>query len=192
MADEPQRESPAEGPGAQIAAEEKIAQLEQQLRAKTEEAAANSDRHLRAVADGENLKKRMQREKAEVIRLAKEALLRDILPILDNLERAVEHAELGGNGASVVEGVQLTIRLFRDVLERYGVRAISVEMGSNFDPTIHEAVALDPGADFPPNTVIRQQQKGYQLNDRLLRPAQVAVSGAAVKKSESPSGESDD
>ena len=192
MADEPQRESPAEGPGAQKAAEEKIAQLEQQLRAKTEEAAANLDRHLRAVADGENLKKRTQREKAEVIRLANEALLRDILPILDNLELAVEHAELGGNGASVVEGVQLTIRLFRDVLERYGVRAIEAAMGSSFDPTIHEAVALEPDADLPPNTVIRLQQKGYRLHDRLLRPARVAVSGAAAKGSESPSEESED
>lgn len=191
MADEPQRESPAEGPGAQKAAEEKIAQLEQQLRAKTEEAAANFDRHLRAVADGENLKKRTQREKAEVIRFANEALLRDILPILDNLERAVEHAELGGNGASVVEGVQLTIRLFSDVLERYGVRAISAAVGCSFDPTIHEAVALEPDAGLPPNTVIRQQQKGYQLHDRLLRPARVAVSGAA-KGSENSSEESED
>ncbi len=183
MADAPQREVCPEEAAAQKAAEEKIAELEEQLRAKTEEAAANFDRYLRTLADGENLKKRTLREKAEAIRLANEALLRDILPVLDNLERAVEHAELGDN---VVEGIQLTIRLFRDLLERYGVREIAVPTGCSFNPTLHEAVALEHREELPPNTVIRQQQKGYQLNDRLLRPARVAVSRPAKGPGGSP------
>lgn len=187
MSDAPKREAPPEGleppkvaeeqKTAAEGAEAKIAQLEAELRTKAEEAAANFDRYLRAVADGDNLRKRMLREKAEALRLANEMLLRDLLPILDNLERAVEHSELGGNGASIVGGVQLTVRMFHDLLERHGIREVPASAGTVFDPAIHEAVVLDPNSEKPPNTVIRQEQKGYQLRDRLLRPARVAVSG---------------
>ena len=95
--------------------EERIAQLEEELRLMSEEAAASNDRHLRAVAEAENFRKRLQKDKGDAIRYANEALLRDLLHVVDNLELAIEHAELGGNGKSVREGVELTLRLFRDV-----------------------------------------------------------------------------
>lgn len=185
MTDETEREAGScagtDAPGRKeadgAAAEAKIADLEEQLRRKAEEAATNYDRYLREVAESENLKKRLQREKSEAIRFANESLIRDVLGIVDNLDRAIEHAVLGGNGQSVVEGVQLTLRLFRDVLERYGVKEIEVAAGARFDPAIHEAADVESGTGQPANTVIRQQAKGYRLHDRLLRAAQVVVAG---------------
>lgn len=170
------------------AADAKIATLEDELRAKSGEAAANFDRYVRAVADGENLKKRLQREKAEAIRFANEALLRDLVPIIDNLERAIEHAGLGGNGKSVVEGVELTLRMFRDVLERHGVREVTATGGTAFDPSVHEAADARASSEHPPNTVIQQREKGYLYHDRLLRPAKVVVA-LAPAKDEGNSGE---
>jgi molecular chaperone GrpE len=155
--------------------DERIAKLEEDVRRKSEEAAVNLDRYLRAVADGENFKKRMQREKSESIRFANETLLRDLLQVIDSLELAVEHADMGGNGKSVVEGVQLTLRLFRDVLERHGVKEIGDPTGAQFDPSTQEAAEIQADEGVAPNTVIRTRTKGYRYNDRLLRPSRVVV-----------------
>lgn len=158
----------------------RVAELEEELRGKSEEAAASYDRYLRAVADGENFKKRLQREKGEAIRFANENLLRDLLQVVDSLDLAVEHSEPGDDGKSVVEGVQLTLRLFRDVLERFGVKEINDPTGSVFDPSTQEASAVEFSDAVPPNTVIRWQAKGYLYNERLLRPARVIVAGAPI------------
>jgi molecular chaperone GrpE len=155
--------------------EARIAKLEEDVRRKSEEAAVNLDRYLRAVADGENFKKRMQREKSESIRFANETLLRDLLQVVDSLELAVEHADMGGNGKSVVEGVQLTLRLFRDVLERHGVKEIGDPTGGVFDPSTQEAAEIQAKDGVAPNTVIKTRSKGYRYNDRLLRPSRVVV-----------------
>jgi len=149
--------------------------VEEELRRKTEEAAANLDRYLRTVADGENLKKRLQRDKAEAIRFANEGLARDLLQVIDSLELALEHSGLGGDGQSVVEGIQLTLRLFRDVLERHGIKEMADPTGAAFDPSTQEAAAVEVSAGAAPNTVIRRQLKGYLYHDRLLRPARVVV-----------------
>ena len=149
--------------------------VEEELRRKTEEAAANLDRYLRAVADGENLKKRLQRDKAEAIRFANEGFARDLLQVIDSLELALEHADPGGNGLAIVEGVELTLRLFRDVLERHGIKEIGDPTGGAFDPSTQEAAEVDANAEALPNTVIRCRSKGYLYNDRLLRPARVVV-----------------
>ena len=162
----------AEGPET---LEQRVAALEEELRRKTEEVARNQDLYLRERAEAENFKKRLQRDKAEAIRFGNESLIRDILPIVDNLELAVEHANLGGNGQSVVEGVEMVLRLFRDVLERFGVTAVTAAEGTPFDANVHEAIGQEPSTSNPPNTVIRQQLKGYRLNDRLLRAARVIV-----------------
>jgi len=172
--DEPRAGAPSEAPSA----EARIAELEELLRQKSEEAAANFDRYLRAVADAENLRKRVQREKMEAIRFANETVLRDLLPIVDNLETALEHAGLGGNGKSVVEGVQLILRLFRDLLERHGVKELGDPTGGSFDPETQEAADVQASEKVKPNTVIRQQMKGYRYHDRLLRPARVVVAGS--------------
>ena len=167
------------GPGS---ADDRVSKLEDDLRRKSEEAAANQDRYLRAVADGENFKKRLQREKSEGIRYANESLLRDLLQVIDNLELALEHSSDGGNGKSVVEGIQLTLRLFRDILERHGVKEIDDPTGRAFDPATQEAAEVKPAGSLPPNTVIRTQAKGYRYNDRLLRPARVVVTGGPGEK----------
>ncbi|MEA2624998.1 MAG: molecular chaperone GrpE [Candidatus Binatota bacterium] len=153
----------------------KIAELEALLREKEGEAKTNQERYLRELAESENFKKRLQREKVDSIRFANENILRDLIPIVDNLERAVEHADLGGDGKSLVEGVAMTLRLFRDVLERFGVKELNVEPGTTFDPRVHEASEIASRPDLPANAVVAQRSKGYLLNDRLLRPAQVVV-----------------
>jgi molecular chaperone GrpE len=186
MADEKEKDdlaearSPApENDGGARPADDRLSKLEDDLRRKSEEAATNLDRYLRAVADSENFKKRLQREKSDAIRFANEGLLRELLQVVDSLERALEHSSLGGNGQSVVEGIQLTLRLFRDVLDRQGVKEIEDPTGSAFDPATQEAAEVKPGGTLPPNTVIQTQTKGYRYNDRLLRPARVVVTGGS-------------
>jgi molecular chaperone GrpE len=152
-----------------------IERLREQLAQKETEAAANLDRYLRERAELENVKKRLQREKTEAVRFACEALVRDLLPIIDNLERAVEHAEGGGNGQPLVEGVRLVLKGALDVLERNGVRRIEAK-GERFDPSRHEALAQVPDPGREPNEVVEQFLPGYQMHERLLRPAQVSVS----------------
>lgn len=155
--------------------EETVERLERELAAKTDEAARNYDRFLRERADLENVKKRLQRDKAEALRFANESLVRDLLPAIDNLERAVEHAEAGSNGEPLVDGVRLVLQSAMDVLERYGVRRVDA-VGQTFDPNRHEAITRILDAKHEPNRVVHQFLPGYFLHDRLLRPAQVGVS----------------
>lgn len=158
-----------------VAGEGEVERLRDELAAKSEEAARNHDLYLRERAEIENVKKRLQRDKADAIRFANESLLRDLLPVLDNLERAVGHAAAGGNGQPLVQGVQLVLKAALDVLERHGVRRVEAE-GRPFDPSVHEAVARVADPEREPNQVVEQFLPGYRLHDRLLRAAQVSVS----------------
>lgn len=147
--------------------------LRQQLRLKEEEAKNNYDRLIRQTAEVENFKKRALRDKEEAIRYANETLVKELLPIIDNLERAISHAR-GGNGASLVEGVEMILKGLFDALGKYGVSQISA-IGQPFDPQLHEAMAQVETDTDAPNTVLEEHQKGYLLKDRLLRPALVTV-----------------
>ena len=158
--------------------------LRQQLGAKEDEARTTYERLLRQAAELENFKKRSIREREESIRFANETLIRDLLPIIDNLERAVAHAQGGGNGRPLVEGVEMVIRGLLDVLNKYGVTQIQA-MGQPFDPVKHEAMAQVESADHEPNTVVEEHHKGYLLHSRLLRPALVSVSKQAKKNGQS-------
>ena len=158
-----------------------IERLRQQLESKELEAKENYDRFLRQVADLENLKKRMAREKGEAVRYANEALVRDLLPVLDNLERAVEHAKGGGNGKPLVDGVEMVLKGFLDVLGKHGVIQVTAK-GESFDPEKHEAIAQVESEEYEPNTVVEEHHKGYYLLDRLLRPALVSVAKAPETK----------
>ncbi|MBI3062150.1 MAG: nucleotide exchange factor GrpE [Deltaproteobacteria bacterium] len=149
-------------------------ELRQQLEKKESEARENYDRFLRQVAELENFKKRMTREKGEALRYANESLIKDLLPVLDNLERAVDHAKGGGNGKPLVEGVEMVLKGFLDVLSKHGVTQISAK-GAFFDPERHEAIAQVESAEYEPNTVVEEHHKGYYLLDRLLRPSLVSV-----------------
>lgn len=183
MSDQNEQNGGAPDPGPAVAENvPERAALEEELRKKTEEAAANYDRYVRALADAENFKKRMQRDKVEAIRYANENLLRDLLQVIDSLDLALEHAQQGGDGKSLAEGVGLTRKLFRDVLERHGAKELGDPAGAPFDPTTQEASALEEHDTVPPNSVIRGQAKGYTYNERLLRPARVVVAAGPAKK----------
>lgn len=151
-----------------------VGMLRRELELKEREAKENYDRFLRQAAELENFKKRIARDKAEAIQYANESLLRDLLPILDNLGRAVEHAKGEGNGKPLVEGVEMVLKGFLDVLNRHGVIQVSA-MGEKFNPDKHEAVSQVESEDHEPNTVVEEHQKGYYLFDRLLRPSLVSV-----------------
>jgi molecular chaperone GrpE len=164
-----------------------LAQVREQLDVKEKEAQANYDRYLRQVAELENFKKRMAREKEETIRFANESLIRDMLPILDNLERAVAHAQGGGNGEPLVEGVEMVLKGLIDVLSKHGLMPISA-IGQIFDPGRHEAMAQVETDSQAPNTVVEEHHKGYLLFDRLLRPALVSVVKTPESKEKKNSG----
>jgi molecular chaperone GrpE len=155
------------------------------LEEKEAEAKANYDLFLRERAELENFKRRMQRELAESVRFANEPLIRDLLPVIDNLERAVGHAQGGGNGQPLVEGVALVVRSFLDTLEKYGVTRVTAK-GEPFDPSQHEAMTQVESAEVAPNTVVDEHYPAYLLHGRLLRPALVTVAKvpAGEKKSE--------
>jgi molecular chaperone GrpE len=136
------------------------------------EAAESYDRFLRERAEVENFKKRMQREKAEAIRFAAEPLVRDLLPVVDNLERALEHCPEAET--SVRQGLEMVLKSLLDVLERHDVKRVQ-SRGQGFDPAVHEAIAQIESHEHEPNSVVEEHQVGYLLNDRLLRPALVTV-----------------
>ena len=156
--------------------------VEEQLQAAQAEAADNKDLYLRALADLENYRKRAQREKEDAFRFANDNLLRNIIPVLDNLERAIEHAgTVNEDQGGLFEGVEMTLDQFRKVLEASGVKPVETAGGLPFDPNFHQAMGQIPTADQPPNTVVQELQKGYLLNERLLRPAMVMVATAPLE-----------
>lgn len=135
------------------------------------------ERLLRVAADFENYRRRIEREKHDYIRFANERLLRDLLPVLDNLRRAAQHARETGESPVLLAGLELVIQEFMKVLERYGVTAIE-SLGRPFDPTVHDALQSVELEDTQPGLVVEEIQKGYLLSGRVLRPALVSVSAA--------------
>jgi molecular chaperone GrpE len=161
--------------------------LRQELAAKELEAKNNYDRFLRQVAELENFKKRTARERDDISRFANETLIKDLLPVVDNLERAIAHASGGGNGKPIVEGVEMVLKGLLDVLTKHGVTQIA-SVGQPFDPTKHEAMSQVESDTHEPNSVVEEVHKGYILRDRLLRPALVSVA-KAPKSQEKKNGE---
>lgn len=139
------------------------------------------ERVLRTAADAENFKKRLQREKEEQTRYANESFIRELLTVIDNLERALEHSGSESDQEGVVEGLNMTLKSFLDTLTRFGCTQVEAE-GKPFDPNFHEAVSQEESADHEPNTVLNELQKGYMLKERLLRPAMVLVSKRSSKQ----------
>jgi molecular chaperone GrpE len=151
-----------------------IEKLRAEVAEKDRELAEIKDKYLRLLADSENVRKRLRQQSEESVRLQRESLLREMLPMIDNLERAVAAARGGGNGKPIVEGVEMVLRAMLDFLKAQGVTQVSA-VGQPFDPQRHEAVDQVASAEHPPNTVIREFHRGYQIGDRMLRPARVAV-----------------
>ncbi|MBN2707186.1 MAG: nucleotide exchange factor GrpE [Deltaproteobacteria bacterium] len=140
-----------------------------------------NEQMLRVRADAENFRKRLQREKDDFARFAREGFVRDLLPVKDNLERALAHAEQ--DPAAIVDGVKLTLEQFDSILKGMGVEVVEC-LGSAFDPALHEAMSQLECEDQAPNTVLQELQRGYCLHGRLLRPAMVVVARAGEKKAE--------
>lgn len=162
-------------------------EIEQRLEAATREAAENYDRLLRVSAEFENYKKRSARDMEDFRKFANQQLVKDLLPILDNLELALKSAsekEKSTNG--LLEGIELTRKEILRVLEKHNVKQIDA-LGKPFDPSFHEAVMREETDDHPENTVTTELQKGYLMNDRLIRPSMVAVA-MPVKKENPPAG----
>ena len=166
-----------------------LEELREKFQAKEKESKENYERYLRQVAEVDNFKKRVNREKEDAIRYANENLIKDILPVIDNLERAIAHAQGGGNGKPLVEGVEMVLRGLLDVFSKYGVVQVPA-VGEVFDPGKHEAMAQVESNQYEPNTVISEHHKGYLLRDRLLRPALVTIAKAPQDK-DGKNGESE-
>jgi molecular chaperone GrpE len=153
--------------------------LEEKLAAAEAEASENRDRMLRMAAELDNYKKRAARELGDIKKYATENLLRQLLTVVDNLERAIASAaKENENGQSLVDGVALTLAEIMKILEKHYVSPIQA-LGEPFDPAFHQAMCQEESTDQPPNTVVQEFQKGYLIHERLLRPAMVVVSKAA-------------
>lgn len=163
------------------------------LEAARAEAAQFKERMLRTAADFDNFRKRSRREAEEALRKGRDGLLRELLPVFDNIERAVAHSALARGEASgeadvksLSEGLSLVIRQFRDTLSRIGVERVD-SVGKPFDPSLHEAIQHLETNEHPPGHVAAEVQAAYREGDRLVRPAMVVVAKAPAEAAETPS-----
>jgi len=166
--------------GLEAGVEAETEQLREELAAATRTASENQELYLRERAELENFKRRSMRDRSEALRYAAEPLARDVVALVDNLERAVDHARNSGDDGPVTAGVELVLKAAIETLQRHGVVRIEA-IGQAFDPAIHEAIA-QISSDAPVNQVVEQFLPGYRMHDRLLRAAQVAVSAPSSSK----------
>ena len=145
-----------------------------QLEEKTQEAQQYYERMLRLAAEVENLKKRQERERTELVQFANESLIRELLPVVDNLELALEHSRQQDTPPAMVEGVEMVLRGFLQALAKFGVSQINA-LGEKFDPAYHNAVMQQEDSEAEDQTIIQELQKGYLLQNRLLRPTMMVV-----------------
>lgn len=162
----PPRERSRDSAGAGVEQGTDVAALEKEVR-------ELQDQYLRSRADFENFRRRSEREKQDYFKHALSEVVRELLPVIDNFERALASGAEGGEDFR--KGIELIHRQFNDVLQKQGLRAVDAA-GVPFDPTIHEAITSEERPDLPLNTVVEVFQKGFFLNDRLVRPAMVKVS----------------
>ena len=168
--DDLQSPGAATGPDADPSPQAEMESLRQEVQDK-------QDRLLRALAETDNVRRRAQRDREDYVKYATESLLRDLVPVLDNLDRALTAARTAGVGGNVVEGVELIQREMLRVLERSGLARYSA-VGQPFDPARHEAIARVVSGETAPDTVVHETAPGYMLHGRVLRPALVAVAAA--------------
>jgi molecular chaperone GrpE len=158
--------------------EQKIADLTAEVAAAKQALADQKEGALRALAEGENAKRRAETEIDKARKFALEKFAGDLLPVLDNLEQAVRFADRENEATKpIIEGVELTLKTFTSTVEKHGLVVLNPE-GETFNPELHQAMSMQESADLAPNTVMAVMQKGYQINGRLLRPAMVMVSKA--------------
>lgn len=170
---------PAEGQETHAQGTASAEEIQKQLAAKTEEAQGLQDKYLRLAAEFENYKKLALRDQRDHVRFANERLLKELLPVIDNLERAIHSGKGNSGGDALVQGVELTLKHALEILEKFGVRQIP-SIGEPFDPACHQAVTRVESGTVPENSVVDEFQRGYYLHDRVLRAAMVSVAGPAV------------
>lgn len=147
---------------------EKVKELEQEKH-------TNFDLYLRAQAEMENIKKRVRKEKEDWLKYANETIIKEMLPVLDNLEYTISHSNSNGSIDALREGIELTLKGLKDTLKKSGVEDVKAQ-GEAFDPCFHEAVSEIEDKSVKPGMVVHELQKGYTLNQRLIRAAMVVVS----------------
>jgi molecular chaperone GrpE len=169
-----EKEKPAESPKIVLP------DMVDELRAELDQA---KERILRCQAELDNYRKRAAREMDDHRRYANIGLIRDLLPVLDNIQRAIEAAEKSTDGSGLLEGVKLVAQQLQGVLERHHCVKIEAQ-GAPFDPHLHHAILQQPSDEHPANTVIMVTQDGYRLHDRVVRPSQVIVSVSNADKND--------
>ena len=148
---------------------------EEKLRDASAEAARVRDQLLRTAADFDNFRKRSRREVEDAQRRGKESVIKDLLPVFDNLERAATHAESAPDAKSLTDGLRIVLKQFMDTLEKMGVRRVAA-VGAPFDPSVHEAIQHLESSEHPAGVVLAEVQPGYAMGDHLIRAAMVVVS----------------
>ena len=151
------------------------AQLLDKIKQVQDSVEENYDLYLRSQAEMDSMKKRFQKEKQDLIKFSNESLVKQLLPVMDNLEKAILHSEDKNSLHALKEGVELTLKMFTETLEKAGLEVVKA-VGEPFDPNCHEAISEQEDEDVEPKTVLQELQKGYFLNKRLIRPAMVIVS----------------
>lgn len=169
--------APADPPAAEPSSSDRLTEA-------LAEAARLRDQLLRTAADFDNYRKRSRRELDDATRRGKESAVKELLPVFDNFERAMNHAGTSPEGKSIAEGLKIVLKQFTDTLEKIGIQRITA-VGQAFDPTVHEAIQHMESKDQPAGVVLYEVQPGYRIGDYLLRAAMVVVSkGAPAAESE--------
>ena len=183
---EPQRLSQvAEEEEAASSLAKEIENLAIALDQKTKEAAEANEKYLRAYADFENYRKRVQRDQADFRKYANEQMALELLTVIDHLSLAIKHANEAGGGEGLQQGVEMVHKQFRDVLEKFGIVPFKAQ-GEPFDPVMHDAMMQVDTADVPENTVVQVFQDGYRYHEKVLRHAKVGVSKRPAETAGAP------
>ena len=157
-------------------------ELIEKLKETEQKSQENHDLYMRTYAEMENVKRRGVKEREDLAKFANESLIKEILPVIDSLEKALAHAQDDDNPSGIVEGIEMTLKGLMNTLEKAGLKGVEA-MGKPFDPNFHEAISQQADDTVPPKHVIMEMQKGYLLNGRLIRPSMVVISqGNGEKK----------
>lgn len=183
LTQEPEKKAKETGPEKVVKKAEEMTKQEllKKLTDTREEAEKNYDLYMRTYAEMENIKKRGIKEREELAKYANESIIKEILPVIDNLDKAISHAQNDENSSALVEGLELTRDGLMKALEKAGLKEVEA-LGKPFDPNFHESVSQQIDDTVAPGHVIMELQKGYLLNGRLMRPSMVVISqGKATK-----------
>lgn len=150
-------------------------ELLEKLKDAEQKSQENYDLYMRTYAEMENVKRRGVKEREELAKFANESLIKEILPVIDSLEKALAHGQDDNNPSGLVEGIEMTLKALMVTLEKAGLKEVEA-MGKPFDPHFHEAISQQADDAVPPKHVIMEMQKGYLLNGRLIRPSMVVIS----------------